>query len=130
MTLNMTELAFLLLSVAAVTIPVFSMVAVIKWAQERRKEREAYYLSEMVKKLADSSSTSPSEFLREIERNKSRRLREGMRLGGFIGTFATLALFVFAWSNSPGGAAYLVTLIPLFACAALYTYAQFLAPRD
>ena len=84
----------------------------------------------MVKKIADSPGTSPSEFLREFERNKSRRLREGMRLGGFISSVATAALFIVAWANSSGGRGYLVTLIPLSACVALFLYAQFLAPHD
>lgn len=126
---NMTEVALLLLSVAALALPVFSFVAVVKWAQERRKEREAYYLSEMVKKMADSSSTAPSEFLREFERSKNRRVREAMKLGGFIGSFTSAALFIFAWASWPGRG-FLVTLIPLFACVALYVYAQLLAPRE
>jgi hypothetical protein len=126
---NLTELAMLLLSIAAMAVPLFSFVAVLKWAQERRKEREAFYLSEMIKKMADSSSTTPSELLRELDRSKNRRLREGMKLGGFIGSAATAALFIFAAATWTGRS-FLVTLIPLFACVALYTYAQFLAPQE
>jgi hypothetical protein len=127
---NLPELAMLFLSIAALTVPIFSFVTVVVWVQERRKERQAFYLSDMVKKMADSPNTSPTEFLREIERTRSRRLREGMRLGGLISSVATGALFIVAWANSSGGRGYLVTLIPFSACVALYLYAQYLAPRD
>jgi hypothetical protein len=126
----MSELAMLFLSIAALLVPVFSFVSVVVWAQERRKERQAFYLSDMVKKMADSPNTSPTEFLREFERTKSRRVREGMRLGGLISSVAIGALFIVAWASSSGGHGYLVTLIPFSACAALFLYAEFLAPRD
>jgi len=69
---------FLFLSVACVA--VFSFVAVAAWASERRREREAYYKSETLKKIAESQgpgSSSALELLREEERIEARRRREG-----------------------------------------------------
>ena len=49
---------FLFLSVAVAS--VFTFIAVIAWAGERRKEREAYYHSEVVKKIAESPGSGGS----------------------------------------------------------------------
>src|SRR6266536_5321597 len=64
MNLNQTLPIFFFLSVASVAL--FSFVAVAVWSSERRREREAYYRSETLKKIADTQgagSTSAIEFL-------------------------------------------------------------------
>ena len=52
--MNMNQILpiFLFLSVASVAL--FSFVAVAVWSSERRREREAYYRSEILKKIADT----------------------------------------------------------------------------
>ena len=78
---------FLFLGVASVAL--FSFVAVVVWSQERRREREAYYKSETLKKIAETQGAGGSsaiEYLRAIgekchaastRRPKARRFSHG-----------------------------------------------------
>ena len=44
-------------------VSVFTFVSVGAWARERRKEREAFYRGEILKKLADSTGTQAQQVL-------------------------------------------------------------------
>lgn len=72
---------FIFLSVGAVAL--FSFIAVAAWSDARSKEREAYYKSETLKKIAESGTggTAALEFLREQEKIGERRRLQGLRLG-------------------------------------------------
>ena len=123
---------FLFLSVASVAL--FSFVAVVVWSTERRREREAYYRSETLRKIAEGQATggtSAIEFLREEEKNAARRLREGQKLGGLIvlAVGIGLTIFIKGVSRNDPSPAYLVGLIPLLIGAALLAYAYLLAPK-
>ena len=108
----------------------FSFVAVVLWMGARRKEREAYYRSETIKKIAESGTSQAAlEYLRETERIAARRTRDGLKLGGLVALAAGVGLMVFLISMGPGSP-YQVGLIPLFVGAALFGYGQFLAPKD
>jgi hypothetical protein len=64
------------LSVGAVGL--FSFLAIASWSESRRREREAYYRSEAIRKLAEAPpevAASAFEFLREQERNDRERVR-------------------------------------------------------
>ena len=124
---------FLFLSVA--TVAVFSFVAVATWASERRQEREAYYKSEMLKKIAESQSagaTSALDFLREEEKISARRRREGQKLGGLItaGVGIGMMIFLAGVGRKDPEPAYLMGLIPLLIGIALMVYAYWLAPKE
>jgi hypothetical protein len=122
---------FLFLSVGAIAL--FSFVAVAAWADARRKEREAYYRSETLKKLAETQATGGSsalEFLREQDRLASRRQREGQKLGGLITTAVGFGMMIFLRAVEHEKPAYLVGLIPLLVGVALLTYAYVLAPKE
>ena len=57
---------FLFLSVGALAL--FSFLGVLVWSESRVKEREMFYTSEMVKKIAEAQgagSTAALEFKRE-----------------------------------------------------------------
>ena len=108
----------------------FSFVAVVLWMGARRKEREAYYRSETIKKIAESGTSQAAlEYLRETERIAARRTRDGLKLGGLVALAAGVGLMVFLISMGPGSP-YQVGLIPLLVGAALFGYGQFLAPKD
>jgi hypothetical protein len=131
MNMNQFLPVFLFLSVASIAL--FSFIAVAVWSQERRREREAYYRSETLKKLADTQgagSSSAIDFLREEEKNAVRRRREGQKLGGLTTVAVGIALMVFIRSVDRGNPAYLVGLIPLFIGAALLVYVYFLGPNQ
>jgi len=120
---------FLFLSVAVAS--VFTFIAVIAWAGERRKEREAYYHSEVVKKIAESpgSGVAAQEYMRERQRISDRNTRGTLRLVGLI-LFAAgggLMIFFDALREGPPPA---LGAIPMLVGLALLFYGQFLAPKD
>jgi hypothetical protein len=122
---------FLFLAVAMVA--VFSFVSVAVWADNRRKEREAYYRSETVKKIAESQAGgggSAIEYLREEERIAMRRRREGVRLGGLITAAVGAGLMVFLHGMDSNEPAYLMGLIPFLVGVALLGYTYIMAPKD
>jgi Domain of unknown function (DUF6249) len=124
---------FVFLSFGAVAL--FSFIAVATWAGERRREREAYYRSETLKKITEAQSTggaSALDFLREEERIEARRKREGQKLGGLITMAVGVGMMVFLRGLPDADArfVYLVGLIPLLIGIVLLVYAFFLAPRD
>jgi hypothetical protein len=129
-----------MVDVVAVAIPVvgsialFSFLAVASWADARRKEREAYYTAETLKKIAESSgegAKSALELLREKQKNSSHRRIEGLKLGGLItaAVGAGVMLLLHGIANDDGPV-YLVGVIPLLIGAALLVYVFALAPKE
>jgi hypothetical protein len=126
--------------VVAIAIPVvgsialFSFLAVASWAEARRKEREAYYTSETVKKIAESSAEgakSALELLREKQKNAQSRRLEGLKLGGLITTAVGIGVMVLLrWIANDDGPVYLVGVIPLLIGAVLVLYVFWLAPKE
>ena len=122
---------FLFLSVAAIAL--FSFIGVALWTTARRREREAFYKSEMVKKIADSQGTGANaalEFIREQEKNAARNKREGLKLGGLITAAVGVALMVFLRNLVRDEPVFLAGLIPLLVGGVLLAYSYFLAPKD
>ncbi len=126
--------------VAAMFVPIigsialFSFLAVASWSDARRKEREAYYKSEMLKKLAETSGDGTKaaiELLHSEERRAALKRREGIKLGGLITLAVGIALMVFlraVATDDPG--AYLAGLIPALIGAALLVYTYVLAAKE
>lgn len=129
---NMAEVAVMLVPIVG-SIALFSFLAVGAWSDARRREREAYYTSETLKKIAESSGEGAKaalEMLREQEHNIARRRLDGQRLGGLITLAVGIGLMVFLKAlvrDEPG--VYLVGLIPLLIGAALLAYSYILAPE-
>jgi hypothetical protein len=68
------------------------------------------------------------ELLREEERIKARKTREGMKIGGLTNLAVGIALMIFLRALVGNEPVYLVGLIPGLIGVALLTYALFLAP--
>jgi hypothetical protein len=123
----MGSMIFLIPVVAIVS--VFTFVAIAAWSDNRRKEREAYYRHETLRKLAETggdSADSVLEVMRQEERGRARRRLEGLKLGGMItavsGAGAMILLFSLAREL------YLAGLIPLLIGLVMLVYAFFMAP--
>ncbi|HSZ61204.1 MAG TPA: hypothetical protein VK828_05380 [Terriglobales bacterium] len=117
------------------SIALFSFLAVNGWADARRKEREAYYRCETLKKIAESSgeaARSAMELLREQEKNAAKRRIEGLKLGGLITTAVGISLIIFLHgvAERSDGPVYLAGMIPLLIGLALLIYPFFLAPKE
>jgi len=122
---------FFFLSVASVAL--FSFVAVAAWSDARRREREAYYKSETLKKIAESQGAGASsaiEYLREEERNAERRRREGIKLGGLVTTAVGIGLMIFLRGIAHDEPIYLVALIPSLIGIVLLAYSYLLMPKQ
>ncbi len=126
-------------AIAGVMIPIvgsialFSFLGVAAWSAARRKEREAYYKSETLKKLSESSgeaAKSALELMREEERNFVKRRNEGLKIGGLVTAATGIGLMVFLRGLVRDEPVYLVGLIPLLIGVALLAYPLFLAPKE
>jgi hypothetical protein len=128
MELNDTlALAFLIVGAVAL----FSFLAVATWSDNRRREREAYYKSETIRKVMEMPGATPAtvqEFVRDQEAIGDRRRREGLKLGGLITSAVGIGLVAFL-IGKPGPQIYTLGAIPLFVGIALLGYVYFMAPR-
>jgi hypothetical protein len=116
---------------SVVMICIFTFVSINAWAEQRRKEREAFYRSEVLKKLAESTGEQAQQVLdliREQDRAKDRHRRSGLKLGGLIVTGVGIGLCVMLGLQAPGGG-WAVGLIPLLVGVAMLVYGFVLAPR-
>lgn len=115
------------------SIALFSFLGVASWSDARRKEREAYYTSETLKKIAESSgegASSAMELLREQQKNAAKRRLEGMKLGGLVTAAVGIGVMVLLRGLEHEEPAYLAGLIPLLIGLALLVYAFLLAPKE
>jgi hypothetical protein len=128
-----------MVNVVAVAIPVvgsialFSFLAVASWSDARRKERETYYKSETLKKIAESSGEGAKaaiELMREQEKSTEKRRLEGMKLGGLITAVVGIGVMVLLRGLEHDEPVYLAGLIPLLIGLALLIYAFLLAPKE
>jgi hypothetical protein len=129
--MHITTSLFFFLSVAAVAL--FSFVAVAAWSDARRLEREAYYKSETLKKIADSpgdGGKTALELMREEERIKRSRILEGQKLGGLVMVGVGVGILIFLKALVPEAPVYLAGLIPLLIGVALLVYAYAMAPKE
>ena len=111
----------------------FGSFAVASWASARRREREAFYRSEVLKKLADAGpdgSSAALEMFREQQRATDRNRVEFQRLGGLILAAVGVGLMSLLKGVASHQAAWLAGLIPALIGAALLIYSYGLAPRQ
>ncbi|HKM46373.1 MAG TPA: hypothetical protein VJX69_02235 [Terriglobales bacterium] len=115
------------------SIALFSFLAVASWSDARRKERETYYKSETLKKIAESSGEGAKaaiELMREQEKSAVKRRREGMKLGGLITAVVGIGVMVLLHGLEHDEPVYLAGLIPLLIGLALLAYTFLLAPKE
>jgi uncharacterized protein DUF6249 len=128
--MNSPAQLFLLMEIVAITASL-SLVAVIVWLAFRGKEREQYYRTETLKKIAESgTSTAAVEYLRETDRITLRRTRGGLKLGGLITMSVGIGLMIFLRVLIEGSGVYMVGLIPLLVGLSLFGFAQLMMPKE
>jgi len=119
------------LSVGAVALfAVF--IPLVTYIDSRRKEREAFYKSEMMRRIAESSSDSAKaamELLREEGRQKQIKTIEGLKIGGLINVGGGVGLVIFLRSliGSGSESPYLCGLIPAMVGVAMLVYVYVMA---
>ena len=122
---------WLFLSVGAVALFVV-FIPTVAWIDSRRKEREAYYKAETLRRMVEGSaegSKAAIELMREEERIKEIKVGEGLEMGGLINVGVGIALVIFLRSLLGGsqGTPYLCGLIPGFVGLAMLIYVYFMA---
>ena len=114
-------------------IGVFALLSISAWSNARRKEREALYRAELMKKVAESAGaggTTVLEMLREDERASRKRRREGQKFGGLVAVATGLGIMAFLSVIERHEPAFMVGLIPLFVGLAMLVYAYLIGERD
>jgi hypothetical protein len=100
------------------------------WVEARRKEREAFYKAETLRRMAESSSEGAKaaiELMQEQNRIEQLKRREGMKVGGLVNICLGVALVVFLRALMGPNSPYLCGLIPVAIGVALLGYVLFLA---
>lgn len=119
---GMASAFFGFLAVGALAL--FSMIAVASWSDARRKEREAYYKNDMLKKVVESpgpGAATALELMREEARIGAERTRQGLKIGGLVTGCAGLGVLIFLRALlGPHEGVFLCGLVPLSVGIALY----------
>jgi hypothetical protein len=129
---------FLFLSVLMISI--FTFVSIAVWTEARRKEREAYYKAEALRRIAEIPGEGGKyviEMMREEERirqeqERSQRgkSREGFIVGGMVNIGIGLGLGIFLYGLGGHNSPYLVGSIMFFIGLPLLIYGLFMVPKS
>ena len=131
MRVNTTAIAAFILGAVA-TIATFAFFAIAAWVNARRRERESYYQSEVLKKLAETGqegSSAALEMFREQQRTTVRNRLESQRLAGLILTAVGVGLMALL-KGVASHEEWRTGLIPALVGAVLLVYSYVLAPRQ
>ena len=135
----MADLQYMIPIVGSVA--VFGYAAVEVWVKSRRKEREAFYRSETLRRFSESNQ--PDMLARFLAEEKAARRemrvqqRESLRLGGLVTMMAGIGFGVMLAGIAPRQSFYLYDLIPfnIFGLVpflvglAILIYVYLLAPK-
>jgi len=118
----------------ALLIPIVTMVAlftflsIAAWSEERRKEREAHYRSELMKKMLEQPGPAADrilELMRDEEARAALQKREGRRLGGLVTMAVGVGIALLFWKLNPGEGLWTIGMIPLLIGAVIFLYSIF-----
>jgi hypothetical protein len=122
---------WLFLSVGAVSLFVI-FLPLVNWIESRRKEREAFYRADTMRRISESTTDgakSALELLRMQERTQWLKKREGMKVGGLINIGVGIGLYflLYQLSRHDPDVPYMVGAIPGLVGVAMLVYVYFLA---
>ncbi|MGD0346499.1 MAG: hypothetical protein ABSA85_07075 [Terracidiphilus sp.] len=114
------------------TVAFFTFLSIIFWVSYRKREREAFYKSETLRRITEASGEGAKaaiELLKEDDRLKRINTREGLKIGGLICIAAGIGLtaLLLTLEGVHPGSPYLVGLIPGLVGFAMLFYVYFLA---
>jgi hypothetical protein len=105
-------------------------IPMVTFMENRRKEREAFYKAETLRRLTESSSEGAKAALAMMQtetRQERLKKREGVKVGGLINIGVGAALMIFLHSLGGDKSPWLCGLIPGFIGVAMLVYVFFLA---
>jgi len=114
----------------AIILVVFSFVAVLHWIDAQRKERDAFYKAETIRRVTEASGEGANaalELMKADERLKRQKAREGMKIGGLINIGVGVGVMIFLHELLPGTAIYLSGSIPALIGVGFLAYVFLLA---
>ncbi len=122
---------WLFLSIGAVSLFVV-FIPLTSWIDGQRKEREAFYKAETMRRLVEASGEGAKaalELMRADNRLKRIKTMEGLKIGGIINICVGAALIIFLRGLLGGGSGtpVLVGLIPGFVGIGMLIYVFLLA---
>lgn len=118
---------WMFLSIGAVSLFVV-FIPLVSWIDARRKEREAFYRADTMRRLAETSgegAKAAMELMQQENRLARIKTREGLKIGGLITLAVGVSLTIFLGSEHDK--AYLVGLIPALIGVAQLAYVFFFA---
>lgn len=126
-------MVFVFLIVASIAF--FSYLSIMAFVNGRRKERDAYYRNETVRRLTESQGAGAAatiDVLREEDRLQIRRRVESIKLSGLVTVAIGLGLMVFFFFVDHDTREIGVSLgsVPLLVGASLLLYVYALAPKQ
>ncbi len=122
---------WMFLSIGAVALFVV-FIPTVTWLENRRKEHEAFYKAETIRRVTESSGEGAKaaiDLMREETRLAAIKKREGMKIGGLTNIAVGVGLMIFLRALVHDAPVYLCGLIPGLIGIALLTYALVLAPK-
>ena len=114
----------------AMVIVVFTFVIVIHWVDTQRKEREAFYKTETLRRITEATGEGAKaavDLMQADERLKRIKAREGMKIGGLVNIGVGIGLLIFLHALYPGDGIYLCGMIPGLIGVGFLVYVFFLA---
>ncbi len=111
---------------------VFGFVGVVAslgiWTEARRRERDALYRSELLKKIAENPASAEPVLahMRAEDTRKQRRRRDALMLGGLIccATGVGVAMFMLSVTDTREHGAWMVGTIPILVGMAMLAHAK------
>jgi hypothetical protein len=107
----------------------FTFITILSWIDGRRKEREAFYRAETLRRITESSGEGAKaaiDLMKEDDQLRQIRKREGMKISGLINIGVGLGM-VIGLSRLIGPKVALCGLVPACIGVAMLVYVYFLA---
>jgi len=114
----------------AIILITFAFVSVLHWIDSQRKERDAFYKAETLRRVTEASGEGAKaalELMTADERLKRLKAREGLKIGGLINIGVGVGVMIFLHELLPGTAIYLSGSIPALIGVGFIAYVYVLA---